>query len=147
MGAIRPSPASKLDAIQIATSAINLKDRRMGHGLYVLYLSFKLDLELVQREYSRIGKLIHCWALPILHGNKSAGFVIETDETLDQLSKRLRPMLNEIDPLDNYWICPAPAIIESKNGGVDPFYSRLAEGWDRVRQRRQGKYMAQRESR
>jgi hypothetical protein len=116
----------------------------MGHGLYVLHLSFKLDLELVQREYSKIGKLIHCWAQPILHGNKSAGFVIETIETLEQLSKRLRPALNEIDRLDNYWICPAPPIIESKNGSVDPFYSRLAEGWNRVRQRRQGKNVAER---
>jgi hypothetical protein len=117
----------------------------MGHELYVLHLSFKVDIEYVKREFDRIGKFIRVWAKPVLHGSKCAGFVNETEETLEQLSDRIRAVLDDIDLLDNYWVIPAPSIIKAKNGGADPFQSRLAEGWHRVRQRPYGENVTKRE--
>ena len=70
----------------------------------------------------------------MLHGKKTAGMVIETAESLEELAKRLRPALDGIDSLDNYWLSPAPTLIEAKYGTIDPFRSRLVEGWNRVRQ-------------
>jgi hypothetical protein len=110
----------------------------MGNGLYVLYLSFTLDLEYVKREFLRISRISGKWARPVMHGRKTAGLVIATNESLEEFTKRLRPSLDEISVLDNYWVSPAPILIEGKYGSVDPFRNRLIEGWTRVRQGRLG---------
>ena len=59
----------------------------MGNGLYVLYLSFTLDLEYVKREFLRISRISGKWARPVMHGRKTAGLVIATNESLEGVYK------------------------------------------------------------
>jgi len=117
----------------------------MGHGLYVLYLSFKFDLEKVSNDFLKIGKAIGPTSYPVLHGKWTNGFVIQRNESLEDLEKRLRPLLDSIYSLDNWWLSPAPTAIKAKNN-PDPFQSRLLEGWNRIRQRRYGKYIPDRQT-
>ena|SRR5579863_263875 len=118
----------------------------MGRDLYVLRLCFKFDLEKIAKDFQQIGSQIGRWRQPILHGKMSSGFIIHTPESIDDLEKRLRPTLDSIYSLANWWLEPAPAIVKAKHGTIDPYQSRLAEGWRRISQARHAQYMPQRKA-
>lgn len=73
-----------------------------------------------------------------MHAKRSVGFVIETDETAEQLVERLRPVLDH-ERFHNFWCFTPGSDITGRDGTVDPLTVRVREAYDRVRQRNQAK--------
>jgi hypothetical protein len=106
-------------------------------ALYVLQLSFKCELENAARPIQLISREIGGWYRTAMHGRKAMAFVIMSKNSRTELIDRLRPLLDSLYELENYWCFYAPSAIESKHGGIDPMTSRIIEGWDRVGQSRE----------
>ena len=115
----------------------------MAELLYVIHLSFKLDIEYVQKDFLKVGNAIGGWCKPIMHGKATVGYVFVSKELIEVVEARLRPALEGIDMLSNWWLCPAPTTIRAKHGGIDPSNPVLLEGWNRIGERRHSQYMRQ----
>jgi hypothetical protein len=113
----------------------------MQQSLYVLQVSFKFELENVSRECNAIGRAIGGWYRPAMHDNKSIAFVIVSTHTQKEITDRLRPILDAMNAVNNYWCFRAPVAVESKYGTIDPMTSRIREGWERVRQGRESEHL------
>lgn len=113
----------------------------MQQSLYVLQVSFKFEFENVTRELETIGRAIGGWHRPAMHGRKSVAFVIVSKHTQEEITYRLRPILDDMNAVDNYWCFRAPVAVESKYGAIDPMTSRIREGWERIRQGRESEHL------
>lgn len=113
----------------------------MQQSLYVLQVSFKFEIENVSRELEAIGPAIRGWHRPAMHGRKSVAFVIVSKHTQEQITDRLRPILDDMNAICNYWCFRAPVAVESKYGAIDPMTSRIREGWERIRQGRESEHV------
>jgi hypothetical protein len=107
-----------------------------------LRVDFKYDLERARRDLARIYKAFGRWAKPGLHGKSTITFLLVTTETSTELVKRLRPTLDEITSIDNFWCRVAPQVIVTKHG-IDPYSTYLDLAWKKAREWNQSKHMRQ----
>lgn len=114
--------------------------------LYILHLNFNVPLDKAQKELLRVGKIARGNAMPVMHGSHTAGYVFEAREGIQEVRLRIGRELDGVTYLANWWIIPAPTAIEAKHGGIDPFSTRLREAWSRLAQRRQSKYVGDRQA-
>lgn len=119
----------------------------MTEQAYILRVSLTHDL-----EYAKgcIGRIISALQKPSklgMHTKRGMGFVIRTAESLEELVNRLRPTLDEIEMVENWWCHRAPPVIMAKYGSMDSLTTRVSEVWAEVRQRRHSKYVRDSEPR
>jgi hypothetical protein len=104
----------------------------------LLRIEFKFDLEAKdsQRAIGAVIRNIRRPAKAAMHCKRSCALVIVTSETSTEFLKRLRPVLEEMSAIDNYWCHVAPTAVVAKHGGLDPLVTRVAEAWEEARKGR-----------
>ncbi|MGY4571525.1 hypothetical protein [Bradyrhizobium sp. USDA 3256] len=109
----------------------------------LLRLEFKFDLESKdsQRAIGAVIKNIRAWARPAMHCRRSCAIVVVTSETSTEFLTRLRPVLEEMSAIENYWCHVAPDRVVAKHGGLDPLVTRVVEAWEEARKRRKSYYV------
>jgi hypothetical protein len=116
---------------------------RLNHMRQVLLLrvEFKYELEDSNRAIGQIVRAFerHMWKG--MHGKRTIGFVIATEETAADLIRRLRPTLESVEGIDNYWCHVAPPAVVARHGFMDPLASNVAKEWEYVLERLQAKHM------
>ena len=125
--------------------AIALRKRAVTEQPYILRVCFTQDLEHTKGYVSRIISAIKRPMETGMHTKREIGFVIRTMETETELMDRLRPTLDEIQFVDNWWCHRAPPIIVAKYGSMDTLSTRVSQAWAQVRERRHSKYVRQTE--
>jgi hypothetical protein len=105
---------------------------------HLLRVEFKFDLESKdsQRAIGTIIKNVRRPAKAAMHCKRSIALVITTAETSTELLTRLRPVLEEISAIDNYWCHLAPPAVVARHGGLDPLVTRVKEAWEEIRKGR-----------
>ncbi len=107
---------------------------RKRHQVMVLRVDFKVALEdIMERGIGAVYKAIGRWAKPGMHGKATISFLVVTNETSTELHRRLRPALEQMGSVENYWCYLAPEVAVA-NRGSDPFVHWLGAAWDKARQ-------------
>jgi len=107
-----------------------------------LRVDFKYDLERAVHDVGRIYKVFGRWTKPGMHGKSTVTFLLVTTETSTELVKRLRPTLDEITSIENYWCRVAPQVVVTKHG-IDPYSTYLDLAWKKAREWNQPKHVRQ----
>jgi hypothetical protein len=76
-----------------------------------------------------------------MHGRRTIAFVITTNDSAAELVSRLRPTLEAIEGIYNYWCHLAPPAVVARHGYMDPLATEVANAWDALRQGPKAKYM------
>ncbi len=113
----------------------------MTDQVYILRVCFTQDLEYTKRYIARIISALRRPAKTAMHTKREIGFVIITNETDAQLVDRLRPTLEEIEFIENWWCHRAPPVIVAKYGSMDTLSTFVGQAWEEIRKRRHSKYV------
>jgi hypothetical protein len=111
----------------------------------LLLVATKFDIEEHAHEITKVGRAIQRPFKPAMHSRRSIAFVIETEETSEQLVKRMRPVLNN-DRFLNFWAFTPGSDIAGRDGVNDPLATYVIGAHARVRQRNQSKNVRKRKS-
>ncbi len=117
------------------------------YSVILLQVAFKFELDKCQKEIRRIITALRCVAKTGMHSKRMIGFAIVTVERPAELLGRLRPILSEIDAVDNYWCETAPRDLIGMNGSFDPMTSRIMEAWNEARYRNYPQYVSKPQAR
>ena len=115
----------------------------MTEQVYILRVCFTHDLEHTKSQIGRIITALKRPAQTAMHTKREVGFVIRTPEEVAELVDRLRPTLDEIQLVENWWCHRAPPVIVAKYGSMDTLATRVGQAWADVRERRHGKHVRQ----
>ena len=91
---------------------------------------------------NEVNRAIKRWCRPAMAGKRAVDFVIVTDETSEQLVKRLRPALNEITTILDYRCQTCIDDVVGKEA-IDVFGTYVAEAWQELRKRTDPKSVRQ----
>jgi hypothetical protein len=89
---------------------------------HLLRVEFKYDLESKDSQIA-VGTIIKNVRRPAkaaMHCKRSIALVITTAESSTELLTRLRPVLEQLGAVDNYWCHLAPPAVVARHGGLDP---------------------------
>jgi hypothetical protein len=78
-----------------------------------------------------------------MHSKRAVAFVILTEETAKELKARLKPMLDRITSMENYWVHTILDDVEGMAGDFDPLRTYVTEAWQELRKRNNSKYVRQ----
>jgi hypothetical protein len=101
----------------------------------LLRVGFQYELERTASDIPRIIRAVRCWCHPAMHSKRMVGFVILTEETSERLMDRLRPTLEGITAIENYWCHTVLDDVVGKNGSMDPLTVYVREAWQKLRER------------
>jgi hypothetical protein len=116
------------------------------YSVLKLEIAFKFEIDKCQREIGRIITALRRSAKTGMHTKRMIAFAIVTTEASVDLLNRLRPILSEIDAIDNFWCSTAPRDLVGMNGAFDPMSSRINEAWHEARYRNYPQYVEKPES-
>jgi hypothetical protein len=68
-----------------------------------------------------------------------------TEETSSQLVERLKPTLDAITSIENYWCHTVLDDVVGRYGAIDPLTTYIVEAWQELRKRNQPNYVRQAE--
>lgn len=110
---------------------------------HLLRVEFKFDLEDrdTKRAIAQIISAIRKPAKAAMHCKRSFALVITSSETSAELLSRMRPTLENISAIDNYWCHVAPRGVIARHGNMDPLATRVREAWEEIGERRNSKNM------
>lgn len=111
----------------------------------VMLLRVCLTLE-IERTGPVVGQVIRevkRWCRPAMHSKRAVAFVILTEETAKELKARLKPMLDRITSMENYWVHTILDDVEGMAGDFDPLRTYVTEAWQELRKRNNSKYVRQ----
>lgn len=100
----------------------------------LLFLRFKYPLENCRDVQVKLEHTIRRWNEPVLHGHKSIGYVIVTNETTQALVDRLAPVIASLSAIEQYHCFSVVEDVVSYNS-ADPFPSRVRDAYEEIRQR------------
>jgi hypothetical protein len=109
----------------------------------VLLLRVCLTVE-IERTASAVGTIINAvkrWCKPAMHSKRAVAFVILTEETTEELIGRLRPTLESISSVENYWCHTVLDDVVGRHGGLDPLRTYVLEAWEELRKRNKPNYV------
>jgi hypothetical protein len=107
-----------------------------------LRVDFKYDLEdVLKRGIARIVSAIGRWAKPAKHGRATVTFLVISNETHAEMSRRLSPALEQMDSINNFWISYAPKSAIARHGTADPYIHWLRVAWEKAGQSNQSENM------
>ena len=76
-----------------------------------------------------------------MHSKRAVAFVILTEETSSELLLRLKPTLETITSVENYWCHTILDDVVGMNGELDPLRTFVLEAWDELRKRNKSNYV------
>jgi hypothetical protein len=109
----------------------------LGSQVIILILSLKYELEHCERDLKAAQASIKRWCKKGMHGKRMVAILIVTEETACELGARLRPVISNLDSIENFWFLPAPKNddVFGQHGNVDPLVHRIREAWVEARKR------------
>lgn len=122
----------------------------MPYDVFVLQVILKNDLEDAPKLTGRVLSFIKRWCKPAMHAKRNIGYVIVTDETLDQLGDRLWPELQELIELgsvERFFLYPAPPGVISDHGKMDALAHWIRAGRVEAGERNKPQHVRDRERR
>jgi hypothetical protein len=132
-----------LDHWKIREGFTQIKEEAMENRVLFLHLEFKYEIEQALRDVGRIISAIRRGIHKGMHGRHSIAILIVTEETTDQFSERMLPVLGDLSSLENFWCYVAPQAddIVGRYGHMDPLCHRVRKAWIDARQRSKPKHM------
>jgi len=106
-----------------------------------VFFQFDLDAPGIGHDGMKVGKAIQRWLKPAMHTKRGLAFVVVTNETAGQLVERVRPALDSISSIENYWCHTAPRDVVGKHGSIDPLTKFVHDAWDEVGKRNEPKHV------
>ena len=107
----------------------------------LLRVEFAYPLEQADRVIGQIVKPLQRQMWKCSHGKYSISFVIVTEESSNELVKRLG--LSNIEAIVDYTCHVAPIGVICKHGGFNTLHTAVTKAWYAVGQRRNPAYMGQ----
>lgn len=80
------------------------------------------------------------WCRPAMHGKQAVGFVILTEETPTELLQRIKPRLEAVTSVENYWCHAIFDDLVGRDGDFDPLRTYVVEAWQELRKRNKPEY-------
>jgi hypothetical protein len=111
------------------------------HQVLLLHIAFKLNILDIERDVKRVSSRIYRTFYPGMHTDKTICYAVITEEDEQQLVDRMRPALESIGSILNYWCEIAPHRIAGRDGHMDPLVTALGEAWGKTRELNKSKYM------
>jgi hypothetical protein len=108
---------------------------------FLLRVEFLAELEHSHRAIGQIIKSIERPMWKGMHGKRTMGFVMVTHETGVELLRRLRPSLDTISGVDQYWLHLAPPAVLAKHGSLDPLATAVEKAHAFIRDGSRKKYV------
>ena len=111
--------------------------------VHLLRVEFKFELE-DRQSRAAIGQIITALKRPAkaaMHCKRSFALVVTSGESSTELLNRMRPTLEDISAVDNYWCHLAPRGVTARHGNLDPLANRVREAWEELGQRRSSNNM------
>jgi hypothetical protein len=115
------------------------------YKVMLLRVCFLLEIEAIGSAVGKIIKATSRWCRPAMHSKRAIAFVILTEESSDQLVDRLRPTLEGITSVENYWCHIIVDDVIGRHGAVDPLATYVREAWEELRKRNKPNYVRQSE--
>lgn len=110
----------------------------MPNSVYLLQIILKNDLEKEASVTPKIMTMVSRWCKPAMHAKRNIGYVIVSDESLEEISKRLSSglfKLQELGSIERFFIYPAPEKVISEFGDIDPLMHYIRSGYVEARKR------------
>ena len=111
----------------------------------VMLLRVCLSVE-IEKTAVVVGRILNAakrWCRPAMHSKRAVAFVFLTEETAEQLVARLKPTLESITSVENYWCHTIFDDVVGKDGGFDPLRTYVLEAWEELRKRNKPNYVRQ----
>jgi hypothetical protein len=111
----------------------------------VLLLRVCLKIQ-IEQSASVVGRVISAtkrWCRPAMHSKQAVGFVILTEENSSEYLDRLRPTLEGITSVENYWCHTVLDDLVGRDGEIDPLRTYVLEAWQELRKRNKPNYVRQ----
>lgn len=126
--------------------------RRYLDSIYrtVLELTLKLKTDweyLDRRDFARVVRATKRRYKTAKYGGKVVGLLVITDETATQLMERLRPVLEEITLVEDFWCQTAGRDAVGRHGNFCPFQSAIKAAWEEVANRTKAENVPKRRTR
>jgi hypothetical protein len=83
------------------------------------------------------------WCYPCMHSKQGVAFVILTEESATELLTRIRPRLEAVTSVENYWCHIALEDMAARDGNLDPLRTYVLEAWEELRKRNKPDYFRQ----
>lgn len=114
----------------------------MSERVLLLQVMLKRDAEWCAKEVADLFRAIRRHARRAMHCSRNIAFVIQTDETPEQLVNRLALYL-DVSAFEAYWCMTPGNDVVSSNGSLDPLASHIRDfaGIVECRQRREAQNM------
>jgi hypothetical protein len=113
------------------------------YKVMLLRVCLTVEIENAAHVVGQIIKATKRWVRPAMHSKRAVAFVILTEETADQLVRRLRDTLEGISSVENYWCHSIFDDVIGRNGHVDPLRTYVLEAWQELRKRNHPQYVRQ----
>ncbi|AMN43233.1 hypothetical protein [Rhodoplanes sp. Z2-YC6860] len=111
------------------------------YKVMLLRVAFQYEIEKTASAIPRIVTAVKRWCRPAMHSKRMVGFVILTEETSEQLMDRLRPTLESITAIENYWCHTILNDVVGRERNMDPLTFYVGEAWQELRKRNDPKYV------
>jgi hypothetical protein len=113
-----------------------------NYKVKVLHVAFRLEIENLAYEVPKIIRAINRnWVRPAMHTKGGVAFVILTEEAPDRLMQRVRPVLEGITAVDNFWLITPLDDVVARHGTMDALASFVSDAWEEVRKRNKSNYV------
>jgi hypothetical protein len=113
-----------------------------NYKVKVLHVAFRLEIENLAYEVPKIIRAINRnWVRPAMHTKGGVAFVLLTEERPEGLMQRVKPVLEGITAVDNYWLITLLDDVIARHGTMDALATIVSEAWEEVRKRNKPNYV------
>jgi hypothetical protein len=105
------------------------------YKVMLLRVALQYEIEKAASAVPRIISATKCWCKPAMHSKRMVAFVILTEETSEQLMDRLRPSLDSLTAIENYWCHTILPDVVARERNVDALTTYVREAWEELRKR------------
>jgi hypothetical protein len=114
------------------------------YTVLLLRVAFKYEIERTANDISRIHRAINrSWCYPAMHSKRAVAFVILSEESERELVDRVRPTLDRITGIENYWCHIMASDVAAMNGDNDTLTCYVREAWQELGKRNKPNYVRQ----
>ena len=113
------------------------------YKVMLLRVCFLLEIEAIGPAVGKIINVTKRWCKPAMHSKRAVAFVILTEEKSSELLERLKPTLESITSVENYWCHTILDDVVGRHGTVDPLNTYVLEAWKELGKRNKPDYVRQ----
>ena len=104
----------------------------------VLELTIKLKYEwlnLARNDLAKISNASKRWMKKGKHGGKVISMLVVTTETAKEFLDRVRPELDDVSCIEDFWCQTAGSDGVGRHGSICPYQTAVAMAWEEARKR------------